>query len=244
MPKFLNTTGISYHLEELIKSTKDQLVLISPYLQFHNRVKDHIHNLNIQKCDIRIVYRENKLQIDESQWLEGQIGIRTSILSSLHAKCYLNENEAIVTSMNLYSFSQQNNDEMGILVKKEEDPELYNSISDEVKRLLTVSKEIRVSIKKVTGNDSVSKNKNLKQTIEKTKNSSKTKYKTTKELSEKTGISSRKINSWLVDNKLMYKKDDDWFPTKKGKEIGALSREGQYGKFVVWPEEIAREIEA
>jgi len=66
MAKFLNTTGVSYHLEELIKGTKDRLILISPYLQFHNRVKDNIENLNVQKKDIRIIYRENKLKVEES----------------------------------------------------------------------------------------------------------------------------------------------------------------------------------
>ncbi len=39
MAKFLNTTSVSYHLEELIKTTKVKLILIDPYLQFHKRVK-------------------------------------------------------------------------------------------------------------------------------------------------------------------------------------------------------------
>lgn len=32
MAKFLNTSGTTYHLEELIKKATDRLVLISPYL--------------------------------------------------------------------------------------------------------------------------------------------------------------------------------------------------------------------
>jgi len=150
MAKFLNTTGVSYHLEELIKGTKDRLILISPYLQLTDRIKEHLSNLNIQKRDIRIVYRENKLQLDENNWLESQIGIRTSVCKNLHAKCYLNENEAIITSMNLYEFSQQNNNEMGIYISKSQDLDLYNATSDEVQRLLTISEEIRVTVKKVT----------------------------------------------------------------------------------------------
>lgn len=149
MAKFLNTTGVSYHLEELIKGTKDKLILISPYLQFTDRIKEHLTNLNIQKKDIRIVYRENKLQVDENNWLESQIGIRTSLCKNLHAKCYLNENEAIITSMNLYEFSQQNNNEMGVYISKEKDADLYNAALEEVQRLLTISEEIRVSVKKV-----------------------------------------------------------------------------------------------
>ena len=34
---------------------------------------------------------------------------------NLHAKCYLNEKKMIITSMNLYEFSQVNNREMAFL---------------------------------------------------------------------------------------------------------------------------------
>lgn len=241
MAKFLNTTGVSYHLEELIKNTKDRLILISPYLQLHKRVKGHLENLNIQKRDIRIIYRENKLQLDESNWLESQIGIRTSLCSTLHAKCYINENEAIVTSMNLYTFSQQNNDEMGIYVTKEHDAELYNDILNEVQRLLTISEEIRVSVKKVDKEIE----KKVEHTVQKVKSEKivqNSKLLTTSELSKLTGLSSRKVNSWFSDNNLMYKKDEDWITTKRGKEVGGVEKEGQYGKFVIWPEDIAKHI--
>ena len=241
MAKFLNTTGVSYHLEELIKGTKVRLILISPYLQFHNRIKDNIENLNIQKRDIRIIYREDKLKVEESNWLESQIGVRTSICSTLHAKCYINEEEAIVTSMNLFSFSQQNNDEMGIHVTKEKDPELYNDIWEDVQRLLNISTEIRVSVKKVDKKVEDRKTQELKK-ADSPKDFSKSKLMKTKELSEKTGISSRKINSWFVDNKLMYKKDDDWYTTKKGKELGGIEKKGFYGQEVLWPEETTSQI--
>jgi phosphatidylserine/phosphatidylglycerophosphate/cardiolipin synthase-like enzyme len=145
MAEFLNTTGVSYRLEELIKHTKDKLILISPYLQFNDRIKEHLQNLNIQKKDIRIIYRENKLHPDEYNWLAQHVGIRTSICKNLHAKCYINESEAIITSMNLYEFSQMNNNEMGIYIKKENDINLYDSVYEESQRLLTISEEIRVT---------------------------------------------------------------------------------------------------
>lgn len=168
MAKFLNTPGLSYHLEEMIKNTKDKIVLISPYLQFNDRIKEHLQNLNIQKKDIRIVYRENKLHPDENNWLAQQVGVRTSICKNLHAKCYINENEAIITSMNLYEFSQLNNNEMGIYVSKDNDGDLYKEIYGEVQRLLTISEEIRVTVQKVDANTKDKKdsktnhNKNVK----------------------------------------------------------------------------------
>ena len=141
-------------MEELIKGTKERLILISPYLQFTDRIKEHLSNLNVSKRDIRIVYRESKLRLEENNWLESQIGIRTSLCKNLHAKCYINENEAIITSMNLYEFSQQNNNEMGIYISKAQDIELYNAALEEVQRLLTISDEIRVTVKKVTADTS------------------------------------------------------------------------------------------
>ncbi len=38
---------------------------------------------------------------------------------------------------------------MGIHVTKENDPDLYNDIAIETQRLLTISEEIRISVKKV-----------------------------------------------------------------------------------------------
>jgi phosphatidylserine/phosphatidylglycerophosphate/cardiolipin synthase-like enzyme len=155
MAKFLNTSGVTFYLEELIKRTKDKLILVSPYLQFNDRIKEHIQNLNIQKKDIRIIYRDNKLHPDENNWLANQIGVRTSICKSLHAKCYINDNEAIITSMNLYEFSQMNNNEMGIYITKEADPELYRDAFDEVQRLLTISEEFRVTVQKIESTKSI-----------------------------------------------------------------------------------------
>jgi phosphatidylserine/phosphatidylglycerophosphate/cardiolipin synthase-like enzyme len=149
MATFLTTAGISYHLEELIKGTNERLILISPYLQFNKRIKENIENLNNKKRDIRIIFREDNLQIEDNNWLASQFSLRTSICKSLHAKCYLNENEAIITSMNLYEFSQLNNDEMGIHFTKTRDPELYNSALKDAERLLTNSEKISVTVKKI-----------------------------------------------------------------------------------------------
>jgi hypothetical protein len=41
---------------------------------------------------------------------------------------------------------------------------------------------------------------------------------------------------------MIYKKNNDWLATKKGKKFGGIEKEGQYGQFVIWPEEIKNEI--
>ena len=35
MAKFLNTSAVNYYLEELIKQTRERLIIISPFLKFN-----------------------------------------------------------------------------------------------------------------------------------------------------------------------------------------------------------------
>ena len=149
MAKFLNTSGTTYHLEEMIKKASDRLILISPYLKLNERVKELLEDKNRLKIDIRIVYGKSDLQPEEINWLKELDFVRTSFCKNLHAKCYLNENECIITSLNLYEFSQVNNNEMGVLISRDSDSQLYADTYEEVQRIIRISEEIKVSADKV-----------------------------------------------------------------------------------------------
>jgi phosphatidylserine/phosphatidylglycerophosphate/cardiolipin synthase-like enzyme len=144
MAEFLTTSGVTFHLERLIKGAEDRLVLVSPFLKINDRLRQILEEQDRFNIDIRVVYGKNELQPAEINWLRQQSSIRTLYCKNLHAKCFLNESEAIITSMNLYEFSQVNNREMGILITKDDDPVLYEAISDEVRSLMRVSEQIRL----------------------------------------------------------------------------------------------------
>lgn len=163
MAKFLDTTGVSYHLQQLINKANEKLVIISPYLKINDRIKQSLEDKNRMKIDIRVVYGKNDLQPEENNWLKSMTSIRSSFCKDLHAKCYLNENEAILTSMNLYEFSQVNNNEMGIHVEKIADPELYKDIYEEAQRLIRISDEIVISVEKASAKEKLANKVDLKQ---------------------------------------------------------------------------------
>jgi len=75
------------------------------------------------------------------------------------------------------------------------------------------------------------------------KDYSKSTYLTTKEISAISGVSSKEINSALVSLGLMKKNGDDWCTTGKGESYGGIQKDGQYGKFIVWPQEVITELE-
>ena len=150
MAKFLTTTGTNYHLEELIKGASDHLILISPFLKLNDRMKELLADKNRLKIDVRIVYGKSELQPQEIEWLRGLTYIRTSFCKNLHAKCYMNEEMCIITSLNLYEFSQVNNNETGILIQRGEDAQLYKNAYEEAQRIIRISDEVRISLERVT----------------------------------------------------------------------------------------------
>lgn len=154
MAEFLTTTGVSHHLEEVIKRANDRLIIVSPYLKLNRRVRELLEERDRAKLDIRLVYGKRDLRPEEINWLES-VSIRTSFRENLHAKCYMNEKQAILTSMNLYEFSQQNNDEMGVLVSIDKDPDLFGDIRREVQRILEGSDEFRVTVARVAPAETV-----------------------------------------------------------------------------------------
>ena len=120
MAEFLTRKGIVYHLDRIISEAEKELVLISPYIKADNETKDILKNQK-RSTKIHVIYGKTRLKPAEKSFF-NDISIEPSFLENLHAKCYLNEKDALLTSMNLYEFSQEHNDEMGILVSVRKTP--------------------------------------------------------------------------------------------------------------------------
>lgn len=393
MAKYLDTSQISSELMQLLKEAKEKIILVTYSLQVNNQIQERLKTKSKlgTLSEITIIYGNTQLKEKELKWMEEIDDLRVFQKKNLHAKCYINEKKAIISSMNLYDYSQTSNIEMGFLIDRESDKEAYESMMEDIadlkingdrKQIGELEEKETKSIS--TGNeekvtDTVSQLSYLQQTqkfllqilrrelshelkekseeilsdqdiveiitsqnlsenhllnifrnrkkvdqltapiiqylqyamdftfgeieetqyqngqfnydqikmknldedfsrwydtkqelphkgaivavslnknwfnqyfvLEKTDNGadnqsstimdySNSVFRTTKELAEQSGFSSREINQILVDNNLMEKKENDWFATKKGGRFGGVQKEGKFGKFIVWPEEI------
>ena len=230
MAKFLNTSATNYFLEELIKTAKDRLILISPFLKLNDRIKELLEDKNRLKIDVRIIYGKNELQNDEIGWLSELTFIRTSFCKNLHAKCYLNEESCIITSLNLYEFSQVNNNEMGVAVSRAEDSELYRDTYEEAQRIIRISDEVRISLEKVT---SKQKEDEKKSPEGKKENYSKL---TTSKLAKKLGKTTDQLTEKLISKGYLEINSEKEELTEKGKQAGGESKKGRFGAYFLWNE--------
>ena len=227
MAKFLNTSAVNYFLEELIKNAKDRLILISPFLKLNDRIKELLTDKNRLKIDVRIVYGKSELQPEEINWLKELTYIRTSFCKNLHAKCYLNEELCIVTSLNLYEFSQVNNNEMGVLIRRSDDVELYKDAYEEAQRIIRISDEVRISFEKIV-NETEIKSAESEEVSDKL---------TSSKLAQKLGIKTNELIEKLVASGFLEARDGKHYITAKGKDAGGEFRVGsKFGSYFLWPE--------
>ena len=100
------------------------LIIISPFIKLHSRYKDSLKSkINNHKFELTVVFGKNEENIsksinaDDLEFLKQFPNVKIAYEPRLHAKYYSNEFSALLTSMNLYDYSQDHNIEFGILTK-------------------------------------------------------------------------------------------------------------------------------
>lgn len=229
MAKFLNTSATNFFLEELIKNAKERLILISPYLRLNDRIKELLEDKNRLKIDIRIIYGKSDLHPDEIKWMQKLDYVRISFCKNLHAKCYINEESCIISSLNLYEFSQVNNNEMGIFISKEEDNSVFKDAYEEAQRIIRISDEVRISLDEVKAEQS-----EINSTEDSSENSNKL---TSSKLAAKHSLKTPELLENLVARGLLkLNENGKHILTEQGKSLGGEFKSNQYGGYFLWSE--------
>lgn len=240
MAKFLSTTGTNYHLEELIKGASDRLILISPFLKLNDRMKELLADKNRLKIDVRIVYGKSELQPQEIEWLRGLTYIRTSFCKNLHAKCYMNEEMCIITSLNLYEFSQVNNNEMGILIQRSDDGQLYKDAYEEAQRIIRISDEVRISLERVASSEpepAATPAAEASGTDSETSVGDKI---PSSKLAQKFGLKTAQLLDRAAELGYLSQQGDKHALTAKGEQAGVeFVAKSRFGPYFLWPQDLA-----
>lgn len=234
MAKFLNTSATNYYLEELIKNASDRLILISPFLKLNDRIKELLEDKNRLKIDVRIVYGKSELQPMEISWLNELSFIRTSFCKNLHAKCYINESVCIITSLNLYEFSQVNNNEMGVYISRDDDTVMYRDTYEEAQRIIRISDEVRVSLQKI---DKPTHEDEVNTSVPPHEEHAHTKL-TSSKLASKLNLKTAELLEKLVSLGFIEETDEKQILTDKGSASGGEAKKGRYGSYFIWPEDL------
>ena len=124
MAKFLTGKELNDKIYDIIWTAKEQLVIVSPFIKldayFKELFENHKHR---HKLHILIVFGKNEaapnksLRKEDFDFFKQFKNITIVYCPALHAKYYANENEELLTSINLYDYSFANNIEYGVYYK-------------------------------------------------------------------------------------------------------------------------------
>ena len=139
MAEFLRTSGISHNIEEIIINAKEKLIIVSPYLKLTDNLFERLKEKASETIDIVFIYGKSELNEYEKQKLYSIPNLNLFYYYNLHAKCYYNESNMLITSMNLHEYSERNNREMGILINKVTDSKIFENAEQESMSILKAS---------------------------------------------------------------------------------------------------------
>lgn len=138
MTEFLTTKGILFYIEHIIRNAKNRLILMSPYLQLSKTFFERLQDADGRNVKITLVCRKGALKPDERSQLQQLKNLKLYFHEDLHAKSYFNEECMVITSMNVYEFSEKNR-EMGMLIRKEADNKVFSDAVREVESIVKSS---------------------------------------------------------------------------------------------------------
>src|SRR5262249_18480998 len=230
MAKFLNSSAANYYLEEIIRLANDRLILLSPVLRFNDRVKQLLADKNQRRIEVQIAFEHNELLPEEVNWLRGLSHIRTSFCRNLQARCYLNEQFCIVSSLSLHELSHVKTNEIGVLISKSEDEELFQSLVDEAERIVRISEEVRMSFERVRRVTE----ENAPLAADDMEGVGKL---STSRLAKKLGLKTQELTDHLVHLGSIEISDGRKQITPLGRRLGGELRvSARFGPYFLWPE--------
>jgi phosphatidylserine/phosphatidylglycerophosphate/cardiolipin synthase-like enzyme len=223
MAEFLDTTAISFQIERLLKTARQRIILISPYLKLRPRVRQLVEDAVRMNVSVQVVYGK-KEECNGADQLRDLPGVKVTFCKNVHAKCYLNEQTGIITSLNLYDFSEAKNQEMGVLFDRTVDRDLYQQACEEADRIIRIS----------GGNPQAA----VSPTARVRESAPVYDKLTTAKLAEKLGVESSKLFDKLIGRGYLELRDGGKrYLTAIGKTAGGEVRMGK-GPYFLWPPDL------
>ncbi len=118
-------------IENIISNAEKRLILVSPYIKLTNTWLARLKACAEKGVIIKIICRTGELKDEGVLRLASHKNVELKSTDNLHAKCYFNEKEMIITSFNLLESSEKNW-EMGILVNRNTDKEMFEKAMRDV----------------------------------------------------------------------------------------------------------------
>lgn len=122
--QIINPNEIGVKISTLISEANEKFYAVTPFLDLSKwkKILINLENAIKRGVEVKFYFREIK---DKDFQVLHKLGIELNQINGLHTKLYINESEAIVSSMNLYEYSDLYSIDLALHFKESND---YNKI--------------------------------------------------------------------------------------------------------------------
>jgi phosphatidylserine/phosphatidylglycerophosphate/cardiolipin synthase-like enzyme len=146
MASFLTMTDSSAAIERVIREAEGRLTLISAFVFPRIVHLQRLQDAAERGVETTILFGKKPMDQGVFRDLRELPNMKLYFLKELHAKCYFNEREGVVTSLNLLGGSERNNREMGVLLDASSDAEAYAAMCKEAKSIIRIADLIHSTV--------------------------------------------------------------------------------------------------
>lgn len=143
--EILTNERVAADVHNLIASATTHLIIVTPYFNPWTRVRKAMEAAQAKGVRVELLLRGGeKLTENQSASADyARLGMRVHFLERLHAKVYLSESAAILTSLNLITASANDSYEIGIKLSRTADADAYRAVVAEVQALMKAAQDER-----------------------------------------------------------------------------------------------------
>jgi hypothetical protein len=147
MVQFLNTQAAYAEIENIVNRSEHKLVMMSPYIQINRTLLQKIfHASEHRNIDVSLMCRKNDIKPEELDALNKIVRLEIFDLPNLHANCIYNEKAMVISSLNLFDYSQINNRDMGALITYDKDPDAFISAVRESEYMMQLAVLVKANM--------------------------------------------------------------------------------------------------
>lgn len=147
MVQYLNTQGAYSEIENIVNRAEYKLVLMSPYIQISRTLLQKIfHACEHRSIDVSLICRTSDIRPEEMAAMSQIPRLEIFDLPNLHANCIYNEKALIMTSLNLFDYSQINNRDMGALITAQKDPGAFVAAVSETEYMMQLGTLVKANM--------------------------------------------------------------------------------------------------
>ncbi|MBN1133172.1 MAG: hypothetical protein JXA39_08885 [Bacteroidales bacterium] len=120
-PEFLSTIGTSYQIDRIINEAVNEIIFITPDLNFHDSIILKMKQADQRNVRITLVYGGERSQVKSQKWHKNLKNLRVLYHEKINTRIYRNEKDMVLTSLSLRDFTATKYKDLGALMMKNRD---------------------------------------------------------------------------------------------------------------------------